>query len=291
MTQYPRNLTNYPNRDTMLPLHIGVNRLTAGFPSHRHDFLEFSFVIGGRGAEWINGVRHPMQPGTFTLILPYQIHEIRTEPGQTLELVNCMFGMDLLMGTGRKDELSRLLADDSGLAPYIQLDGEMYERLHTILIHMMEEYNGDDYWRASMLQAKLIEVLVAFDRGRRQANHRHTERTSTVKASPTWRIIHYIQRNHQDPLTLSQLSERFAMSMSRISERIKEVTGQTFMQLLSDLRIRHACSLLASTDMSVSEICYEVGFGSYKTFARLFRARERMAPTTYRKQILGNLSR
>lgn len=93
LNQFPQYLKEYPNRNSPMPLHISINRLDHGFPPHRHDFLELEYVIEGRGTEFLNGVAHPMLPGTLTFILPYQIHEIRTEPGQTLVLYNCMFSM------------------------------------------------------------------------------------------------------------------------------------------------------------------------------------------------------
>jgi len=104
------------------------------------------------------------------------------------------------------------------------------------------------------------------------------------KASPSvWPIIHYIHRNYQEELTLTDLANLFTMSISRISEVIKQTTGQTFVHFLHDLRLRHACSLLVSTDMSVMEIAHEVGYGSYKTFARIFRESKGIAPKDYRK--------
>ncbi|MBP1994007.1 AraC family ligand binding domain-containing protein [Paenibacillus eucommiae] len=102
---FPQYLKEYPNMHTSFPLHLSMNRLVSGYPAHRHDFLEFSFVIAGSGWEKVNGVRHPMTAGTFTFVLPYQVHEIFTDPGSTLVLFNCMFKMDLLMksvkGSGR----------------------------------------------------------------------------------------------------------------------------------------------------------------------------------------------
>jgi AraC-like DNA-binding protein len=285
VTHFPLNLKNYPNMDTPMPLHIKINQLKQGYPAHRHDFLEFSYVIGGKGSEIVNGVRHPMIPGTFTFILPYQIHEIFTEPGETLVLINCMFSMDLLMEAGENSELDGILKDEEQLSAFIQLSGDEHEHFLRHLHEMLNEYSGHDRWRSAMLKAKLTEVLVRFDRRRRQDQPVLTfTRQGITKASPTWRIIHYIQRNYQEPLTLADLSEQFSISMSRISERIKETTGLTFVEFINELRIRHACSLLLSTEMSVSEIAYEVGYGSYKTFSRLFRAMKGISPSGYRKE-------
>ncbi|MBW7459691.1 helix-turn-helix domain-containing protein [Paenibacillus sepulcri] len=284
MTYFPKNLKSYPNMDSSLPLHIKINRLKNGYPSHRHDFLEFSYVIEGRGHETINGIPHPMIPGTFTFILPYQIHEIHTDPGQTLVLVNCMFSMSLLMEAGGQTELDRLLTEDEDLTSFVQLGGRDHERFCNHLHDMLDEYEGSERLRASMLRAKLTELLVLFDRKRRAGQLASAETANgSGKLNPTWRIIHYIQSHYQESLTLSDLAVKFSMSMSRISERIKEMTDLTFVQFLNDLRIRHACSLLVSTMMNITEIAYEVGYGSYKTFSRLFREQKGVVPTDYRK--------
>jgi len=73
MTYIPDYLKTYPNMNTSSPLHISLNRLYHGFRPHRHDFLEFSYVIDGRGSESINDAKHQMLPGTFTFVLPYQV--------------------------------------------------------------------------------------------------------------------------------------------------------------------------------------------------------------------------
>ncbi|GGD57629.1 helix-turn-helix domain-containing protein [Paenibacillus nasutitermitis] len=284
MTYFPKNLKTYPNMDSPLPLHIKINRLQDGYPTHRHDFLEFSYVIEGRGREGINGSFHPMVPGVFTFILPFQIHEIITDPGQTLVLFNCTFSMNLLMEAGGHMELDRLLAQDEGLAAFIQLTGADHERFCSHLYELLAEYEGQDSWRAPMIKAKLAELLIHFDRKRRAGQGRaDSVAAAAVKPNPTWQMIHYIQNHYQESLTLSDLSRKFSMSMSRISERIKEMTELTFTQFLNDLRIRHACSLLVSTMMNVTEIAYEVGYNSYKTFSRLFRERKGVVPTVYRK--------
>jgi AraC-like DNA-binding protein len=294
MTYFPQYLKDYPNMHSIFPFHLSLNHIANGYPAHRHDFLEFSYVVEGYGSEAINGMQHPMRPGTFTFILPYQIHELFTNPGEKLVLFNCMFSMDLLMETGTKPEMEELLTDTDELTSYVQLADEDYERIKQLIEEMYLEYKGNERRKSSLLKAKLTELLVKFDRFRRarlQSAEGFQPEIPLTKGRkhPRWHIIHHIQRSYQEPLMLSDLANVFAMSMSRISECIKEITGQTFVQYLNDLRIRHACSLLISTEMSVSEIAYEVGYGSYKTFSRLFRIQKGVVPTAYRKQKIASV--
>jgi len=291
LTYFPGYLKEYPNMHTRFPLHLSLNRLTRGYPAHRHDFLEFSYVVEGSGAEMVNGVRHPMTPGTFTFILPYQVHELFADPGSTLVLYNCMFSMDLLMdqgGAGADDTLGGMLDDAVGLSPYVQMEGREHEALCGLLDDMFEEYRGDAWGRVALLKAKLAETLVRFDRYRRKnASALTAERVPVRRDRSVWRIIHYIHLHYQEDLMLSELAGRFSMSVSRISEVIKETTGQNFVQFLHDLRLRHASGLLVSTDMSMTEIAMEVGYGSYKTFARIFKERKGVVPSAYRHRQQG----
>ena len=277
-------MKTYPNVDSAFPFHIGIHALQRGFRAHRHDFLELSYVIEGRGSEVVNNVRHEMVPGTFTFVQPYQVHELFTEPGSTLLLYNCMFSMDLLMDAGGHGDGLAELIEPSPLPPYTAFTGAVAERTRFLIDDMMREYEGNAPWRLTLLQARLKELLVCFDRERRKHQPADAAVASSSKpGASVWPIIHHIHRNYQEDVTLTQLSDRFGMSASRISEVIKEKTGQTFVHFLQDLRLRHASSLLVSTDYSVVEVALEVGFGSYKTFAKVFRERKGMAPLAYRK--------
>ncbi|MDQ8737317.1 AraC family transcriptional regulator [Paenibacillus sp. LHD-38] len=291
MTYIPDYLKTYPNMNTSSPLHISMNRLYHGFRPHRHDFLEFSYVADGRGSESINDARHQMLPGTFTFVLPYQVHELFTEPGSTLVLYNCMFSMDLLMEPGQEEGLMDLI-DQNTLPPFVQLSGADNERMKQLIEEMFQEYKGKEPWRRTMLQVKLKEILVCFDRYRRKAApSTAVSKLASRSSASIWPIIHYIHRHYQDELALSDLASRFSLSVSRISEVIKQTTGQTFVHFLHDLRLRHACSLLVSTDMSVAEIALEVGYGSYKTFSRIFRETKGVVPKDYRKMKLSQETR
>ncbi|WP_158299244.1 AraC family transcriptional regulator [Paenibacillus antri] len=294
MTHYPGYLKTYPNMHAPFPFHLGLHRLTNGFRAHRHDFLEFSYVVEGSGSETIDGVNHPMVPGTFTFILPYQVHELFTDPGSTLVLYNCNFGMDLLYETGMSGGFGELFAGLDDLPAYARLQGEAMEEMRVRIEEMYRETMSTERWRDTLLKAKLAETLVRFDRYRHQSEAAPETSGATASVRPprsgkssVWAAVHYIHNNYQEDLSLSDLARRFSLSASRMSEVIKEATGQTFVRFVHDLRLRQAASLLVSTDMSVTDIVHEVGFGSYKTFARMFKEAKGISPTDYRKSKRG----
>lgn len=308
MTHYPDHLKTYPNMHAALPLHLKLHRLKNGFPTHRHDFLEFSYVVSGSGSETIDGIVHPMTPGTFTFILPFQVHEIFTEPGSTLELYNCNFSMELLFEIGMQGRFGEWLGArapaDGELMSHAVFAGEEAADMLRRIESMLSEYRASEQWRDPLLKAMLTETLIRFDRHRRRTTPLAGPRYADVEGSDgfraaashsshgtgsrkgkasVWTVIHYIHANFHEELTLTDLARKFSFSVSRMSEVIKEATGQSFVNLLHDVRVRQACGLLVSTDMSVTEIAHEVGFGSYKTFARMFKESRGVAPSDYRK--------
>jgi AraC-like DNA-binding protein len=283
MSYFPKYLKEYPNMHSAFPFHISKNTLKDGYPAHRQDFLEFSYVIEGTGTETINGLVHRMQPGTFTFVLPYQIHEITTDAGSPLVLFNCMFGMDLL-AEQHDTGLQSLLQGKAELASFVLFEDEEVAWMKRGAEQLYAEYSGEGLWRKALLKVKLYELLIHFDRKRKQQYPLVTVVSTDRKPKDMTHIVHYIHANYQEELRLSVLAAQFGMSQSHLSESIKKTTGQTFLHLLHDIRIRHACSLLVSTDRNVSDIALEVGYGSYKTFTRIFRETKGVIPTVYRRK-------
>lgn len=286
MTVYPTNkhLTDYPDIHPGFPFHVSVNEVVRHFPAHRHDFLEFSLVINGEGYEVINGVKHPLLPGTATFLLPYQVHEIYVESANPLRLYNCMFDMDLLYQSAEAGPgLTELLAGEE-LPAQALLSPELYTAVSSAFEDMLAEFAGNGLWRNMLLKLKLLETLARYDRFRRQGVPSTVHTNGTINKKPIWPIIHYIHACYREPITLSATAEKFGLSSSYLSEEIKRRTGLGFVRFLHEVRIRHACSLLSSTGMAGVDIAIETGFGSYKSFSRIFRELKGMTPGDYRKK-------
>ncbi|NHN31435.1 AraC family transcriptional regulator [Paenibacillus agricola] len=287
MTFFPiyKQITDYPAIDRLFPIHISINHVEEKFPAHRHDFLECSFVLSGYGCEYINGHAHDMRPGTFTFLLPYQVHELRTASVEPLVLYNCMFDMNLLTGTFG-EEAWELLWQDGDIPPFLHTAGETTEYCRRLWEGLFAEYTQTQLpWRQSLIRARLLELLAGFDRERRLLMP--APAIPFAKASRpslnVWPIIRYVHQHYLEDLSLMSLAEAFGHSPSRITECIRDQVGVTFLHFLHEVRVRHACSLLLTTDHAVTDIGYEVGFQSFKTFSRIFREQKGTTPTAYRR--------
>lgn len=92
-----------------------------------------------------------------------------------------------------------------------------------------------------------------------------------------------MDRTYADPLDIPALASVACVSEAHFIRTFKETFGETPHRYLQRRRIERSMSMLRETDLSVTEICLEVGFGSLGTFSRTFHDIVGRSPAAYRK--------
>ena len=95
-------------------------------------------------------------------------------------------------------------------------------------------------------------------------------------------VLAWIEQEAHRDLTLRDIAERAAMSVRTLNRRFQAETGQTPMQWVTGVRVRHAQQLLESTMHGVEKIGRDVGFRSPANFREQFRRLTGVAPQNYR---------
>lgn len=96
-------------------------------------------------------------------------------------------------------------------------------------------------------------------------------------------ILAYIHANYQT-VTLEELSHKFYLSMPYLSKYIKEKSGKTFCDTVTNIRMQHACTLLCGESISVEQVAEKVGYPSVEHFTRQFKKRYGRTPLEYRNR-------
>ncbi len=91
----------------------------------------------------------------------------------------------------------------------------------------------------------------------------------------------------EQALSVDALAERLAVHRSRLHERLRQLTGRTPLQLITDLRLERAAALLERQATSVSEAAYAVGYDSVSHFSRRFKKRYGKSPSAWRRSGAG----
>lgn len=103
-------------------------------------------------------------------------------------------------------------------------------------------------------------------------------------------VLVWIEQNAHSDVTLSDIADRAAMSVRTLNRRFQAETGQTPMQWLTGVRVRHAQELLERTSLGVERIGRHVGFTSAANFRDQFRKLSGVAPRSYRNTFRENSS-
>ncbi len=103
------------------------------------------------------------------------------------------------------------------------------------------------------------------------------------------RAKHFIDHAYDEPLTLKYIARQAYFSQHHFHRLFRREFGQTPHQYLTQKRLEHARELLRTTNQSVTEICFAVGFQSVGSFSTLFRRFEGKPPSHYRTQLHTNL--
>ncbi len=96
------------------------------------------------------------------------------------------------------------------------------------------------------------------------------------------RVIELFRSNLEEPLDLQHMAKVAAASPFHFNRTFREVAGIPPSQFLYALRLQTAAELLITSDRSVLDICYEVGYNSLGTFTRRFTELVGLPPTRFR---------
>jgi AraC-like DNA-binding protein len=96
-------------------------------------------------------------------------------------------------------------------------------------------------------------------------------------------IYQHIMKNFSKEITLEQIAKVAHISPNSFCRYFKSRIKKTFSRFLLEVRIGHACKLLAETNRSVADICYNCGFNNFSNFNRHFKSITLRTPMAHRQ--------
>jgi AraC-like DNA-binding protein len=116
----------------------------------------------------------------------------------------------------------------------------------------------------------------------RPASEQHLRDLAVIR-----RVRDRIDREYAQPLDVEALARDAHMSAGHLSREFRLAYGESPYSYLMTRRIERAMALLRRGDLSVTEVCFEVGCSSLGTFSTRFRELVGMPPSTYRRTETG----
>lgn len=116
------------------------------------------------------------------------------------------------------------------------------------------------------------------------ALHRIREEREQQTLSVLDRAKNYIQGKFTEDLSLEEVADFVHLNPFYFSKVFKQQVGETFIDFVTALRIDKAKELMVSDDLSLKEVCYEVGYNDPNYFSRVFKKVTGVTPTEFRSQ-------
>ena len=100
------------------------------------------------------------------------------------------------------------------------------------------------------------------------------------------RVRDRIDREFDRPLNVEELASGVHMSAGHLSRRFRAAYGESPYSYLMTRRIERAMALIRRGDLSITDICFGVGFSSLGTFSTRFSELVGLSPSRYRAAVV-----
>ena len=265
-------------------LFIILDHINAKFeyPIHCHPEYEINVVMNIDGKRVVGDSEETFSKLDFVMVGPYIPHVWKSDEEEN-RVVTIQFSSELLnfpiMNKRLFTPIKKLLIDSrQGLQFY----GPDAERIKD---EIMELTRIQGFQTATMF-LNILNSLAQAPRRKLVSNMYESENLiHESKSRRISKVCRHIEENISHKITLSDAAKMVNMSDSAFSHFFKKQTGISFITYINNLRVAKACDLLANTNLSASEICYDCGFNNKSNFIRLFSKRKNMTPIEYRNHI------
>jgi len=266
-------------RTEVSPYQVGVGPMS-GFREHRHADIEINYAIKGSFEATVNKKTYTINQGELLLISPMAAHSFPFRYTEGRQVLTLIVGVSFLKKffsyfTHTKQDAYVINLDDASD------NGKKLTSLlnETVELHEEKQEINELLVRGNIYKICAYLINIINDPDLRESFH-SKEMTKVANIEKALDLIYY---DYANPLTVNDAAELTGYGKSNFCKIFKKITGDTFHNALNRRRVESACALLSETDLSISRISEEVGFGETKSLCRVFRLEMGMTPLEYRK--------
>lgn len=245
-------------------------------PSHWHDDIELIAVLSGEMQYNVNGEILLLSEGEGILVNARQMHFGFSTEKKECDFL-CVLIHPLLLCATPAFERDFIL-------PLINNRNAAFTKLHTDILWQKEIYNEisriysiKDAKNAPMkIQISFAQIWALLYENTPSENYLKAQNAelTTIK-----NILGFIQQNYARKISLADIAASGMVGQSKCCKLFSKYLGQTPNIYLTQYRLEKSTELLKSTNMTVTEIALETGFGGASYYAETFRKYFNLSPT------------
>lgn len=251
---------------------------TFNVPPHHHDFYELYCLLTDNYIYHVEDNQYELRPGNLILVRPGETHwpELKGEPRDIERIV-------LWLNPRFIASLSIFLPDTLGTIGdnlqnehLIVPEENTYQVILSLLYSLLYEKNRADADSQYLCHLILSQLLIHISRvlNRRTKPQEKPE----TRYGEIMKVHEYINAHYREPLSVSELAQRFFMDKNTMTRQFKRIIGMTPGDYIRRKRLENAHTLIRQ-GYGVQQAGYSSGFSDYSAFFRAFRQRYGLSPS------------
>ncbi len=255
---------------------------------HYHPEYELLYISKSTGIRFVGDSVSHFSPGDLVLVGSNLPHLWRNDASyyaadspNNVKTVVIKFRKDFLgEETFSYPEFSAinqmLKASKNGL----YFDKKVSKKLHNDLIQIVDLHPAEQ-------SIKLLSLLHQLSQSGSNAVLSSTDmrQYSTEPSQRLDAVLKYISDHYDSSIYLQDVADIACMTTNSFCRFFKKMTNKSFTQFLNEVRVRNATRLLLEDHLSVSQVCYMVGYNSVTNFHKQFKQIMGSTPNHYRQTI------
>lgn len=236
-----------------------------------HENVEFLYVTRGSGVLCCDSEEYTLKEGVIAAISSLELHYTKTD--SLLEYYCLIPDRSFLLQNGI--DISHLC-----FSHVIESDkiSESFSRFISTL-------SSDDIFKEAKIRLSVLSLILNI------AENYSVEKTSSGPSKNLDRLkmsISYINEHISEHISADDVAKAASLSKYYFLREFKELTGQTLVDFINNLRCEKARAMLTQNELSVSEVSSICGFNGASYFTRVFSASTDLTPTEYRRLYSGD---
>lgn len=251
------------------------------------DFYMISLKRGIGGKMYYGQQEFDFDDGLMAFMEPNQVFRIQSDPSIKEERSGWLLLIhpDFLWNTALAKGIRRYEYFDYSVNEALFLSEKEQKTLNSIIDNIKQEYQTNIDRFSKQIIISQIESLLNYSERfynrqfitREKSNHQILERLEKL-------LDEYFEHKIAEKglLSVQFIADELNISPKYLSTLLKTLTGQNTQQHIHNKLIEVAKEKLSTTNLSVSEIAYEIGFEHSQSFSKLFKSKTSQSPLEFR---------
>ncbi len=261
--------------------------LTPAHGSAIFDYYSIS-IKRGVGKMGYGQQQYDFDEGVMYFLAPNQVLSVAPEPNVTTERSGwiLLIHPDFLWNTPLAKLMKQYEFFDYSVNEALFLSDKEEATINSIIKNIQQEYNSNiDKFSQSIIISQIETLLNYAERfyqrqfiTRKISNHQILDRLEEL-------LSNYFAKDitTKGLPSVQYVANELNVSPNYLSGLLKSLTGQSTQQHIHEKLIEKAKEKLSTTQLSVSEIAYQLGFEHSQSFSKLFKSKINLSPLEFRQ--------